>query len=132
MKVCKAEAEQAKVSVRHARKVRHGGRRQRSSGMRRAGMAGHVGLRMRSRKPLCPKGHQLCPCYTSGAPTPAPRPGLPRARAQCALDEVKKNAVSEDERRRVEKEVQKLTDEFSATIDRLVAEKEKSISLHSS
>ncbi len=51
---------------------------------------------------------------------------------QAAMDEVKKNAPSEDERRRVEKEVQKLTDDFIAEIDRLVQEKEKSISLHSS
>ncbi len=48
------------------------------------------------------------------------------------MDEVKRSAPSEDERHRVEKEVQKLTDEFIAEADRLFQEKEKSITLHGS
>lgn len=70
MKVCKSEGEQAKVSVRHARKA--------------------------------------------------------------AMDEVKKAGLSEDERHRIEKEVQKLTDDFVGQIDRIVQDKEKSITMHSS
>lgn len=69
MKVCKQQAEQAKVTVRHGR--------------------------------------------------------------QQALQEVKRIA-SEDQRKRVEREVQKLTDEIVASIDRLVQEKERSIREHSS
>lgn len=48
------------------------------------------------------------------------------------MDEVKRSAPSEDERHRIEKEVQRLTDDFIAEIDRLFHEKEKSITLHSS
>ena len=51
---------------------------------------------------------------------------------QTAMDEVKKAGLSEDERHRVEKEVQKLTDDFISEVDRLYQEKEKSITLHSS
>lgn len=43
-----------------------------------------------------------------------------------------KSAASEDERRRAEREVQKLTDDFVAAIDQLVVEKERSIREHSS
>eukprot|EP00887_Chlorella_sp_A99_P006226 scaffold3.g6226.t1 len=43
-----------------------------------------------------------------------------------------KAAASEDERKRLEREVQKLTDEFVAEIDALVAAKERSIREHSS
>lgn len=48
------------------------------------------------------------------------------------MDDVKKRAVSEDERHRVEKEVQRLTDDFIATIDQHVRDKERSITLHTS
>ena len=51
---------------------------------------------------------------------------------QTAMDEVKKAGLSEDERHRVEKEVQKLTDDFIVEVERLYHEKEKSITLHSS
>lgn len=42
-------------------------------------------------------------------------------------DLLKKREVSEDEERRAQDEVQKLTDRFVAEIDRLIAEKEKEI-----
>ncbi|GAB4470159.1 MAG: ribosome recycling factor [Burkholderiaceae bacterium] len=42
-------------------------------------------------------------------------------------DLLKKKEVSEDEERRAQDEVQKLTDRFVAEIDRLIAEKEKEI-----
>ncbi|PRW59470.1 Ribosome-recycling factor [Chlorella sorokiniana] len=69
MKVAKVEGEQAKVSVRHARKL--------------------------------------------------------------AMDAAKKLA-SEDERKRVEKEVQRVTDDYITQIDGMVAKKEKSIKMHDS
>lgn len=69
MKVCKVEGEQAKVTVRHARKL--------------------------------------------------------------AMDAAKKLG-SEDERKRVEREVQRLTDEFVKEVDGMVAHKEKSIRSHDS
>jgi ribosome recycling factor len=40
---------------------------------------------------------------------------------------VKDKAISEDEERRAQDEVQKLTDKFVADIDKLVAEKEKEV-----
>ncbi len=42
-------------------------------------------------------------------------------------DLLKKREVSEDEERRAQEEIQKLTDRFVADIDRLIAEKEKEI-----
>jgi ribosome recycling factor len=40
---------------------------------------------------------------------------------------LKKKEVSEDDERRVQDEVQKLTDRYVADIDKLIAEKEKEI-----
>lgn len=70
--------------------------------------------------------HPLPPAHVTLSPSPSPNP------RQVALDEVKRSAPSEDEQRRVEKEVQRLTDDFVAEVDKLVREKEKSITLHSS
>jgi ribosome recycling factor len=42
-------------------------------------------------------------------------------------DLLKKKEVSEDDERRAQDEVQKLTDRFVADVDRLVAEKEKEV-----
>jgi ribosome recycling factor len=42
-------------------------------------------------------------------------------------DMLKKKEVSEDEERRAQEEIQKLTDRFVAEVDRLVAEKEKEV-----
>ena len=51
---------------------------------------------------------------------------------KAAMDAAKRQLSSEDERKRVEREVQKLTDDFVARVDALVAAKEKSLRSHDS
>ncbi|HXY22119.1 MAG TPA: ribosome-recycling factor, partial [Burkholderiaceae bacterium] len=52
---------------------------------------------------------------------------LRRDANQQLKDLLKKKDISEDEERRAQDEIQKLTDKFVTDIDRLVAEKEKEI-----